>query len=77
MINSIFPNCHGFTKRYILSGYSLEAGWEKEVLSYLEDERTNTLSNESIFILFSTKMPVDEFLELSKLPSSYMARFLQ
>jgi hypothetical protein len=77
MINSIFPNCHGSTKRYILNGYILKAGWEKELRNYLQDDRINVLNNELIFILFSTKMPIEDFLELTKLPTNYIARFLQ
>jgi hypothetical protein len=76
MINILFPYCHDLTKKYILSGYVLDEEWEKEILGFLKDDRVNVLSNELIFILFSTKIPVEDFLELSKLPISYLAKLL-
>jgi hypothetical protein len=75
MINSIFPDCHDLTKKYIQSGYVLDEEWEEAILNYLQDDRINVLSNELIFILFSIKMPVEDFLQ-SNLPKSYLAKLL-
>lgn len=76
-INKAFPNCHELTKEYILSGYILGEGWDEELLNLLQDRKLNALDDELIFILFSTKMPVDDFFELSTmLPKSYLAKLL-
>lgn len=76
MITTVFPNCHEITAKYVLSGYTLELGWEEEIVNYLKDDNVNSLSNENIFILFSTEMPVEEFLELSTLPKNFLAKLL-
>lgn len=76
MLNNFLPNCHELTKQYILAGYSLNENWETEILNLLKDDRVIFLDDELIFILFSTKMSVDEFLELSDLPKSYLAKLL-
>lgn len=75
-IDKAFPDYHELTCKYIVAGYVLETGWEKEIVNYLKNDNVRKMSDELIFILFSTKMPVNDFLELSELPKSYLAKLL-
>lgn len=75
-IKEAFPDYHELTYKYIMIGYVLEEGWEEEIVNYLKNEKIIELKDELIFILFSSKIPLDDFLELSELPISYLARLL-
>jgi hypothetical protein len=75
-INKAFPDYCELTYKYILSGYDLEWEWEREIVNYLKNDKVMKLSDELVFILFSTKIPVNDFLELSELPKSYLAKLL-
>jgi hypothetical protein len=75
-IDNAFPDCHESTRKYIMHGYDLDKKWEEELINYLKNDKVRELNDELIFILFSTKMPVNDFLELSELPTSYLAKLL-